>query len=68
MSVGLVIGLGVCIWASKFVVALLYGVEARDPMTIVAAAMILAAVGAVAGWIPARRASRTDPAAVLRDA
>jgi ABC-type antimicrobial peptide transport system permease subunit len=36
-------------------------------MTLVAAASILAVVGALAGWIPARRASRIDPAQVLRD-
>jgi ABC-type lipoprotein release transport system permease subunit len=47
--------------------ALLYGLEPRDPVTLVGAAGILAAVGAFAGWLPAWRASRIDPAEVLRD-
>jgi putative ABC transport system permease protein len=45
----------------------LYGLEPRDPVTLVAASIVLAAVGAVAGRLPAYRASRIDPAAVLRD-
>lgn len=39
----------------------------RDPATIVGASVVLAAVGALAGWLPAHRASRIDPAEVLRD-
>ena len=51
----------------KFVATLLYGLEPRDPATLVAAALVLATIGALAGWLPARRASRIDPARVLRD-
>jgi len=36
-------------------------------MTVVGAASTLAAIGAFAGWLPARRASRIDPAEVLRE-
>jgi ABC-type lipoprotein release transport system permease subunit len=39
----------------------------RDPVTLMGTALTLAAVGALAGWIPARRASRIDPAEVLRN-
>jgi putative ABC transport system permease protein len=67
VGVGVAIGAGVSLWASTFVATLLYGVEPRDPVTLVGAAGILAAVGAFAGWLPARRASRIDPAEVLRD-
>ena len=52
---------------SKYVATLLYGLEPRDPATLAGAAAILALVGAVAGWLPAHRASRIDPAEVLRD-
>src|SRR5688572_23713129 len=56
-------------WTSRFVGStLLYGVEARDPRTLIAAAIVLAIVGTIAGWLPARRAARIDPAAVLRNA
>ena len=64
---GLVIGLLVAAWLSRFVAPLLYGVEPRDPVTLAAAAAVLAAVAALAGWIPASRAVRMDPAEVLRE-
>jgi predicted permease len=67
LSVGTLVGLAVCIWASKFVAPLLYGVEPRDVPTLASSAAILAAVGVLAGWMPAQRASRIDPAEVLRD-
>ena len=67
VGVGVMVGAGVSVWASQFVATLLYGLEPRDPVTLVGAAVVLAAVGAVAGWLPAHRASRIDPAEVLRD-
>ena len=68
VAAGVVIGAGLSVWASTFVGALLYGLEPRDPATLAGAAIVLAAVGAVAGGVPAYRASRIDPAQVLRDA
>jgi putative ABC transport system permease protein len=62
-----IVGAGMSWWASKFVATLLYGLEPRDPVTLVGAAGMLAAVGAFAGWLPAWRASRIDPAEVIRD-
>jgi ABC-type lipoprotein release transport system permease subunit len=52
---------------ARFVGALLYQVEARDPVTLVSAAATLAAIGAIAAALPAYRASRIDPAVVLRE-
>jgi ABC-type lipoprotein release transport system permease subunit len=49
------------------VTTLLYRLQPRDPMTLVAAVAVLGAIGALAGWLPARRASRIDPARVLRE-
>jgi ABC-type antimicrobial peptide transport system permease subunit len=51
---------------AKTVASLLYGVQLRDPLTLAASVLVLAAIGALAGWIPAHRASRIDPALVLR--
>jgi len=65
--IGVIVGAGASLWASQFVTTLLYGLEPRDPRTLVQAAAVLAAVGALAGWLPAHRASRIDPAEVLRD-
>jgi len=67
VAAGVLVGAGVSVWASKFVATLLYGLEPRDPITLVGAAAILGLVGAAAGWIPAYRASRIDPAEVLRE-
>jgi predicted permease len=66
VGVGVVIGAGVSLWASRFVASLLYGLEPHDPLTLVGAVAVLAAVGGLAAWLPARRASRVDPAIVLR--
>jgi putative ABC transport system permease protein len=44
----------------------LFQITAHDPWTLASATVALLAVGAAASWIPARRASRVDPAAVLR--
>jgi ABC-type antimicrobial peptide transport system permease subunit len=60
------IGVGLSLWAAKFVGALLFRVDARDPITLAGAAAVLGAVGLFAGWLPARMASRLDPTAALR--
>jgi putative ABC transport system permease protein len=67
VGLGVIVGAGLSWWASTFVATLLYGLGPHDPVTLVGAAGILTAVGAVAGWLPAWRASRIDPAEVLRD-
>jgi len=67
VGVGVVLGVVASVWASKFVSVLLYGAQPRDPVTLAGAAVVLAGCGAMAGWIPARRASRIDPARVLRE-
>jgi putative ABC transport system permease protein len=66
MAFGVVIGIGVSLWATTFIASLLWGLEPRDPLTLAGAALILAAVGILAGWLPAWRASRVDPARELR--
>jgi ABC-type antimicrobial peptide transport system permease subunit len=64
---GVAMGMVVSLWASGLARALLYGVEPRDPLTFVGAAGVLAVIALLAGLIPASRASRIDPAVVLRD-
>jgi predicted permease len=61
-AIGLVLGLAV----TRLLESLLYGVRAADPLTFVGAPLLLLAVGAVASLLPARRASRVDPARVLK--
>ena len=67
VGIGVFVGAGTSMWAAKFVATLLYGLEPRDPITLVGATLVLGIVGAAAGWLPAYRASRIDPAEVLRD-
>jgi putative ABC transport system permease protein len=65
VGMGIAAGSAATMWLSRYVEALLYGVTREDPRTLIAAALVLVVVGAAAGWIPARRASRIDPARVL---
>jgi putative ABC transport system permease protein len=68
VGAGLAAGLLVSLWATSFVSSLLYGLRPRDPVTLTGALIVLASVAAMASWLPARRAARTDPAVVLREA
>jgi predicted permease len=67
VAIGLVIGGAASIWSASYVETLLYGLPAKDPLTLAGAAGVLIATGAVAAWLPARRAARIDPARVLRE-
>jgi putative ABC transport system permease protein len=67
VAAGILVGVGISAWACTLVATLLYGVDARDPVTFVGTTATLAMVGTVAAWLPAYRASRLDPAAVLRE-
>jgi predicted permease len=66
IGVGIAIGVPVALAATRLVKAQLYEVEAMDPLTMTAAAIVLALVAVLAGYIPALRASRVDPMIALR--
>jgi putative ABC transport system permease protein len=67
IGMGIITGTAVSLWASRFVAPLLFGPHPRDPVTLAAAIVLLGTIGVLAGWLPARRASRIDPARVLRE-
>jgi putative ABC transport system permease protein len=67
VSLGVILGSAVSLWVGRFVTTLLYGLQPRDPLTLAGAAVVLGLIGVLAGWLPARRASRIDPARVLRE-
>ena len=67
-ATGIVIGLCGSLAVSKALSALLYGIESTDVVTFAAMATVLTGVALVAGYVPARRATRIDLASVLRGA
>jgi putative ABC transport system permease protein len=64
--IGAGFGLGATLWLGRFIAPLLYGLQPSDPLAIAGAALTLAVIAYVAGWIPVSRAVRKDPAQVLR--
>jgi putative ABC transport system permease protein len=66
VGAGAVIGIVLGLLASRALQSLLYGVAAIDPVAFIAAGGTLVGVGALAAFLPARRASRVDPASTLR--
>lgn len=66
LSIGLVAGIALAIAAGRTAKSMLYGLKPTDPITIAAAVLLLALVGLVASFIPARRAAAVDPMDVLR--
>lgn len=64
--IGVVLGgIGVY-WVRGFADAQLAGLDTRDPLTLAAAVLVVLAAALLAAWLPARHASRVDPAIVLR--
>ena len=66
LVIGLVLGVVVAFFAARVIDGLLFGVTPHDPITFLGVAAIMAAVGIIACWIPARRAARIDPAITMR--
>ncbi len=66
IGTGVVIGLALALVLAKVLAAYLYGVAPRDPLTLAAAAVLLAACALLAAWLPARRATQVNPIEALR--
>ena len=64
--VGIAIGVPAALACGRLVRTTLYGLAVLDPLTVAASITILCAAAAVAGYLPARRASRVDPIVALR--
>jgi ABC-type antimicrobial peptide transport system permease subunit len=66
LVIGLAIGAVASLFASRVVEGMLYGVTTNDPTTLVAVAVLMGAVGVIAAWVPAMRASSVQPVEALR--
>ena len=66
LSAGIALGLAAAFVLTRFLEALLFGVEARDASTFIAASLLLLVAGLLGCIVPARRAMRVDPAVALR--
>jgi ABC-type antimicrobial peptide transport system permease subunit len=64
--IGIVVGTVASFAAARMIASLLFGTEPTDPMTYLGMIALLIAVALLAGYLPARRASRIDPLLALR--
>ena len=66
VAAGVVVGVAIAAGASRLVTTLLFGLAGTDSLTIAGAIVVMVIVSALAGFLPARRASRVDPMIALR--
>ena len=66
VAAGFAVGLPAAIAAARLISGQLYGLKPAAPVTIAGAILLLSAVAALAGYIPARRATKVDPLVALR--
>lgn len=67
LAIGLVVGLCGVVALGRVLSSMLYGVRAADPLSLSLVLVVLSITVVIAGWIPARRASRVPPTEALRD-
>jgi predicted permease len=65
-AIGMAIGLVAALGLSRFLIGMLYGVGAMDPLTYAAVLLLLGLIALLACYLPARRATRVDPMVALR--
>jgi ABC-type antimicrobial peptide transport system permease subunit len=66
VAVGLAVGVPLSLAGSRLLHGFLFGLRSSDPLSLIAAIVLLGIVAALAGFIPARRATRVDPMVALR--
>lgn len=65
LAAGVLAGLAAALVLARFIVNLLYGVSAGEPLAFIGTALLLVAIGLLASYIPARKAARVDPMVAL---
>jgi ABC-type antimicrobial peptide transport system permease subunit len=66
VTMGMAIGVPVALALQRLVASMLFGLRPNDPVTLIGSVVALLLVAAVAGYVPARRASQIDPMISLR--
>jgi predicted permease len=66
VALGIVLGVPTALAGTKILQSLLFGLDARDPLTLAAAAAFMGGLALFAAYLPARRAARVDPMIALR--
>ena len=66
LAAGAIIGIPAALAAARLIKSLLFGLGPSDPLTVTCATVVLFAAGALAGFLPARRAASVDPTLALR--
>jgi len=66
VAIGAPLGILGSLVLSRLVATQLFGVSPHDPVTLIAASLMIAIIAVVASWLPARRAARVDPIVALR--
>jgi ABC-type antimicrobial peptide transport system permease subunit len=66
VAFGAAAGIALALVASRFLAGFLFGIDAMDPLTFLAVPALLASVGVLAAWLPARRVAAIDPMRALR--
>jgi putative ABC transport system permease protein len=66
VAAGLIVGLAGAVGVTRVLQTFLFGVTPTDPIAFTIVTLLLLAVGLMAAWLPARRATRIDPCAALR--
>jgi ABC-type antimicrobial peptide transport system permease subunit len=64
--IGIIVGVPAALLAARYVSTFLFGLSPTDPVTIIVSTCVLLSVAVMAGYLPARRASRIDPMLALR--
>ena len=67
VAAGMVLGLSAGLIGARYLETLIFGVSARDPLTLVSAAALVLLTALAISYLPARRAARVDPMVVLKE-
>ena len=66
IGLGLLLGIAIAVSLTRVLASMLHGVRSADPLTFVAAVLLISAAALIATYIPSRRATQVDPTVALK--